>query len=329
MIADEHRAKMRLTALWALSESGLGGMMHAFKIPFTGFVLGGFAIVVITLIAQISKQSFRSIVQATAFVLMVKAAASPHAPPMAYIAVGFQGLVGAVLYQFVSYRYLAAILFGGIALFESAVQKFLVATLLFGKSIWEALDTFVSSILQDLSIVADFSFSFWLIAIYTAGYTLWGMVLGWWSAGLFNQLQKNKELVLAQVKNAMDLSIPLTEVLKPKRKNKLWMSLVVLCLIVLVFTLSNQLHKAAYAFVRTVAALMLLFWVITPMVQWGLQYWVKRNKQTGVLVGLMEQLPELKSYVKPALLLAKKQASGLAIYPKFIQNLLILTLYAK
>ncbi|MCU0440864.1 MAG: hypothetical protein MUE96_00555 [Bacteroidia bacterium] len=329
MISDEHRAKMRLTALWALSESGLGGMMHAFKIPFTGFFLGGFAIVVITLIAQVSKHSFKSIMQATALVLMVKAVASPHAPPMAYIAVGFQGLAGAVLYQFVPYRYLAAILFGGVALFESAVQKFLVATLLFGKSIWEALDTFVSSILKDLSVVADFSFSFWLIAVYTAGYTLWGMLLGWWSAGLFNRLQQNKEAILAQFENTSVGASPLAEMQNSKRMNKLWMSLIVLCLIVLVFALSNQLNKAAYAFVRTIAALMLLFWVITPLVQWCVQYWVKRNKQTGALVVLMEQLPELKGYVKPALLLAKKQTRGLAIYPKFIQNLLILTLYAK
>jgi len=38
--------------LWALSESGLGGMMFALKIPFTGFFVGGFAVVMLGLIAH-------------------------------------------------------------------------------------------------------------------------------------------------------------------------------------------------------------------------------------------------------------------------------------
>lgn len=85
MSKENQLAISRLTALWALSESGLGGMMHAVKIPFTGFFLGGFAIVIITLIAHFSKTPFKSILQATLLVILVKAAASPHSPPMAYL----------------------------------------------------------------------------------------------------------------------------------------------------------------------------------------------------------------------------------------------------
>lgn len=61
----------RLTALWALAESGLGGYMHAMKIPFTGIVLGGTAIVVISLIAWFSTTPFKSIIRATLLVLLV------------------------------------------------------------------------------------------------------------------------------------------------------------------------------------------------------------------------------------------------------------------
>ena len=36
-------AIQRLTALWALNECGLGGILHAVKSPFTGLVLGSIA----------------------------------------------------------------------------------------------------------------------------------------------------------------------------------------------------------------------------------------------------------------------------------------------
>jgi hypothetical protein len=44
----------RLTALWAFVEAGLGGILHAFKVPFTGLLVGGMAVMLITLIAHFS-----------------------------------------------------------------------------------------------------------------------------------------------------------------------------------------------------------------------------------------------------------------------------------
>lgn len=322
-------ATFRLTALWALSESGLGGLMHAVKIPFTGFFLGGFAIVIVTLIGQLNRNQFQSIMQATFLVLLVKAAASPHSPPMAYIAVVFQGLAGAIVFTVIRYRHLAAMVFGGIALLESALQKFLVATLIFGKSIWDALDSFIASILKDLSFIAEFSFSFWLIATYTALYLCWGLWLGWWSAGLFERLQLQKEEVLQRFRNLPAIVHSKNDNVPSKRKSKLLVTALVLAFIVSVFVAANDQHKALYAIIRTLAALALLFWVVTPLVQWAVQYWVKRKKESSQMVALLEQLPELKSYVKPALQLAQQQQKGIRVYPVFVQNLLLLALYAK
>jgi hypothetical protein len=319
----------RLTALWALSESGLGGVMHALKIPFTGFFLGGFAIVIIALIAQLSEQKFTTIIKATALVILIKAAASPHSPPMAYIAVGFQGLAGAVLFSTIPYRYLASILFGGIALLESAAQKFLVATLLFGKSIWEALDAFVAGILKDLSVFADFSFSFWLIGIYTAMYVLWGLVLGWWAAGLHNRLLKQKDEILNAYARLNKDTETVVEIKKRKTKGKLLFTVFILVFIVLVFAIQGNQYKALYAIARTIAALALLFWIVTPFIQWCIQYWVKRKQHTTAFTQLVAQLPELKGYVKPAMQLAKIESKGIKAYIRFVQYILVLTLYAK
>ena len=92
-----HSAVNRLTALWALNESGLGGVLHAAKFPFTGIFVGGFAVILISLIARYSNYSFKAILKATAMVLMIKAAVSPHSPFPAYLAVSFQGLLGALI----------------------------------------------------------------------------------------------------------------------------------------------------------------------------------------------------------------------------------------
>ncbi|MBJ7428659.1 MAG: hypothetical protein JHD28_06865, partial [Bacteroidia bacterium] len=59
----------KLTALWAFAECSLGGLMHLFKIPFTGFFVGGFAVIIIGLIAHFSNQNFKTILQSTILVI--------------------------------------------------------------------------------------------------------------------------------------------------------------------------------------------------------------------------------------------------------------------
>jgi hypothetical protein len=323
----ESNTVSKLTALWALSESGLGGMMHALKIPFTGFFLGGFAIVIITLIAQLSEQKFKTIIQATVLVILVKATASPHSPPMAYIAVAFQGFVGAVVFQMIPFIRFAAILFGGLALLESAVQKFIVATLIFGKSIWEALDTFVLSVLKDLSLFYDFSFSFWLIVIYTGIYVVWGMILGAWAATLLSFLQYKKSTIMEQYIGLMAIQTLPNKPLTAKRNRKIALTVLVVLGMVSVFLWQGSNNKALYAIARTLAALVLLFYVLTPIVSWAMQKWVKNKMDSTAFTSLLETLPELRNDIAPALQMAKQSHKGLAVYKAFVENIIILTLY--
>jgi hypothetical protein len=318
----------RLTALWALSESGLGGMMHALKIPFTGFFLGGFAIVIITLIAHFTNTPFKSILQATLLVILVKAAASPHSPLMAYIAVGFQGLAGALFFAGLPFYRFAACLFGAIALFESAVQKFLVATLIFGKNIWEALDGFVEAVLKDLSLFHDFSFSFWLISIYTGVYIVWGLILGWWASGLPQVLNQRSDSILLEYNTLQSENIEVkSSGSKSKKYRKLGLTLFVLLFIVVVFWFQGSGHKVLYVISRTIGALLILFYILNPIIQWAMTKWLSRNKSSAALASIMETLPEMRSYINPAMQLARQQHKGPAVYKAFVENLIVLALY--
>ena len=318
---------MRLTALWALSESGLGGVMHVLKIPFTGFFLGGFAIIIITLIAHYSQNTFKTILQATILVILVKAAASPHSPPMAYIAVAFQGLIGAVLFTAIPFFNIASPLFGMVALLESAVQKFLVATLIFGKSIWEALDAFMASVLKDLSIFYAFSFSFWLIVVYTTVYVLWGFLLGLWASKLPKIVNQRSADLLMQF-NSLPISTNNEQSFKTKKRNrKLLFTLLVLVFIVSVFFLQGSSYKALFAIIRTIAALLLLFYIVTPVANWLMKRWLDKQKQSNQLNVILDILPELRTYIAPAMQLAKQNHKGLLVYKAFVEYLIVLALY--
>ncbi|MFT5818187.1 MAG: hypothetical protein ACI95K_001675, partial [Lentimonas sp.] len=68
----------RLTALWALSEAGLGGVLHALQSPFTGLFVGGFAIVLGSLIAYFAEDKWNTIFRSLLVVLIIKLAVSPH-----------------------------------------------------------------------------------------------------------------------------------------------------------------------------------------------------------------------------------------------------------
>ena len=92
-------AIQRLTALWAFTESGLGGIMHALQIPFTGLLVGGMAVIMICLIADISEFNYKQILKSAIIVLIVKAMVSPHTPFPAYIAVSFQALLGYAVFS--------------------------------------------------------------------------------------------------------------------------------------------------------------------------------------------------------------------------------------
>lgn len=324
-------AIQRLTALWGLCECGLGGWLHALRIPLTGFLVGGFAVVNVGLIAHYSNNSFRQIVQSTILVLLIKAAVSPHSPWPAYVAVSFQGLLGAILYATIKNYTLASILLCTITMLESGLQKLIMMTLVFGKSIWVALDSFFNGIIQNYNL-PDMSFSFWLIGLYTSVYAIWGFIVGIWSASLPKKLDQNTERYRQRLSQYIDSQTATTN---SKRKNKRWKKLfylfAILSFIVSVYVFGNindGEHKALYVVVRTIAVLLLFFGIINPIIKWLVQRWVSKGstKYQKQLKPLLALLPELRSYVRPAYKMASEEHKGLRKYSKFLQILIILTL---
>ncbi len=322
----------RLTALWALNESGLGGIMHALQIPFTGFFVGGIAVILIGLIAHYSNCSYRQIVQATLSVIIVKAIVSPQSPLAAYIAVAFQGFIGGLLYSLIPYFKLTSLIFGFLALLESALQKFLVTTIVFGKSVWEALDIFFNGIVKDFSLGKDFSFSVWLIAIYCTVYALWGLILGWWISKLPRQIESRREEIKIQYnENATDYKLKPNLTLNSRKRSLLYM-LYILLFIITVFTLSNAGNnsKALYVVLRTAAVVLGWFVFVQPVIKFLIKRYAMKNKERKKfrVEELIASLPSLKKFAQHAYHLSSKSHKGLARYREFIFILIVITLHS-
>lgn len=172
----------RLVALWALSEALLGGVLHALKLPVTGLLVGGTAVVLLTLLGHYSPRR-GAVLRGLLVVLTIKALLSPHTSPNAYLAVAFQGLLGELLSWSRALPRLRGLLLGVLTLVESAGQRVLTLWLASGGGSDLAV-VFNAFVRELLGTAARHDYALWLVGLYFALHALAGAALGWWAGGL-------------------------------------------------------------------------------------------------------------------------------------------------
>ena len=308
--------------------------MHALHLPFTGIFVGGFAVLIVSLLASLpedpgAKQTsvFSRISKATIIVLLVKAAVSPHSPPPAYIAVAFQGFAGALLFQFFPFK-LAAILLGVIAMVESALQRIVIATIIYGKSLWAAIDSAFNAIVKEFHLPADISFSLWIIVIYAGVYALWGLLLGLWMIRLPAQVRSRADMIYSHPEA---MPAPAVKSPKDRLRKRLLMMAVVLLFISVVFLLEREnTGRAVYVVLRTIAVVALLVWVVNPAFRWLMARWVRKpgSENAQAFKDVMNFLPEVRSYLQPAYRQAAEKKSWIGKFKAFVLTLIVLSLYS-
>ena len=171
-------AANRITALWAFSEAALGGVLHAFRIPFSGLFICGAAVIFISLIAQFSTRRWE-IIRSTLIVVLVKVIISPNTPLNAHFAVLVQGLLGQLLFLTKRFPGTSSLLLGILASSYSAVQKIIVLTIVFGFTLWESLDQFGESVMKIFfPDTTGIRISLWIIGIYSAIHLAGGIAAG-------------------------------------------------------------------------------------------------------------------------------------------------------
>jgi len=315
-----------------LSESGLGGLMFALHIPLTGIFVGGFAVVIITLIAFYAENKLAELIKATIIVLIVKAAVSPHSPPPAYLAVAFQGFLGAALFGLFNYRKWVIYILSVLAMLESACQKLIMLTLVYGNSIWIALDKMLSGLFQEFSLPQTIHYSYWIIAIYLCIYTVWAFVIAHFANSLPLYFQKNAAQVLSDFKLHYSTQKAENELIRSKKRNRILLWFVsILAFILLIFWWNDwySSSKLLSIAIRSIAAVLLLYYVLRPVLEWAIKKWLRSRNPSlkKEATGIMEAMPSVRNYVKPCWQMAQIQKGKWKQMRYFVRSLLIVTIY--
>ena len=257
----------KLTALWALNESGLGGFLHVFNSPFTGFIVGGISILLISLIAYYAENKWQAILKALIIVLIIKMAVSPYSPFAAYIAVSFQAFAGALLLSNFSWKGIALMFLGFITFLESALQKLIVLTIVYGENLWKAIDIYGYWVQGKLNFISETSPTEILIGIYLVVYGVGGIIAGVFIKSILKIISEEKEyrFYLPERENPLPNQ-------KKKRSFKtkvIWVWLITVAIIVLAFVIfGGELfgwEKAIYILLRSFLILMVWYLVLGPL----------------------------------------------------------------
>lgn len=315
-----------LTALWAFVESGLGGMMHALHLPFTGVVLGGFSVLIVCLLAHYETPLWGQIVKATLIVLAVKAAVNPATPPTAYIAVAFQGLCGAALFAINKHSMWVCWMYGILAMLESAFQKLLVLTLIFGTEWWTAVDAYFVSVTKPFGMMPEMAGSQFVIAGYLGVFGIWGVVLGIWMYHLpsqlatrlqwYTHLQPSSEAIQTTQKKSFTW-----------RKVLFLMGPILLLLSFFLAPMSQSKMHAGVWLLRTFAIVLVGLYIVLPIWQYCMQKWVKRQQRSFQEIGeVMDFIPKIALYVQPLYKEVAQKYKGIAKIKEFVLGLIVITL---
>lgn len=320
----------RLTALWALNEAGLGGLIHAMKIPFTGIVVGSTAVVLIALIAHFAERKAAALFKATVIVLLVKAAASPHTPLPAYAAVAFQGLAGALLFGGLPAPRLAAMILGLLALWQGAVQKLVVMTLLYGAPLWDSVDAVGRWIIGKLGGgPGALSPTGWVLTLYLGYYTLGGLVTGWLAGAIPREIDRAlEELPPPEPAAPAATDLPGGPAAKPWWHRTPFRAGLVLAALLLALALlypgEDGWARGLQVLLR--AALVIGIWTLAvrPVVRWGLARFQKREQSVygADVTRAMNELPGLRRAAAAAWAQSGERR-GLRRWKRFLVQLVV------
>ena len=317
----------KATAIWAISESGLGGILHALKVPFSGIALGGISVVLVTFLAVNSAKKWKTILQAMLLVLILKAMISPHSPVMAYVAVSFQGILGAAIYQVFGVNRLSAMAYGSLALLESAFQKVLTLTIIFGIQIWEAFSTFFDGLtarfgidfLSDLPVI--------ILSAYGLLYVIAGIFAGLFAVKLPRNMVKTAMALKGQDLTKFQVSKQSAK--KRSRLKRLLVFISIFIFILSVFLFAGQGDKVWYIILRTTAVILLFCFVFNPVAKYLINLWVKKQKSENQkqLDKVIDFMPRVKQNASLAYQFTMSNKNPLLRMRSFLLVWLTLSLY--
>jgi len=293
-------------------------------------VVGSTAVVLIALIAFFAERKAMAILKATIIVLLIKAAASPHTPLPAYVAVTFQGLAGALLFGTLPSIRLGALLLGLLALWQGAVQKLIVMSILYGRSLWESVDAVGRWILEKMgSGPGDLSPTGWFLVVYLGYYTLAGLITGWLAGAIPREIAEalKHPLPAPAVGEMPDIAFPAPSRKRWWRRTPFKAGLVLVVLLAVLMLLHPGQEgwvRGLRVFARALIVLAVWMWAVRPL---GMALFRRfRRREQGVygaeVSRALEQFPALRQAAAAAWRLSG-EANGFRRWKRFLVELIV------
>lgn len=302
----------RLIALWALSEAMLGGIIHGLRIPVSGLVVGSCAVICICLIGwYVPKKG--SILKATVIVAIFKMMLSPQAPPPAYAAVFFQGLMGELLFWNRRFYRLSCFLLAILSLLESGFQRILMLTIIYGENFWKVLNEFINGLTKQKQ---ETNYSLLLGSGYVILHLIVGGLVGWWASLLPGKISKWRQ----EGDNGIILnsSPPVDIPSEDKKRSKFEKGVFIMWILLILFyvqsyyKIGNPLlppHVSLNILVRSMIIVLTWYFVASPLIKQFLHWWLRRKKTKAQpdIQKVLELLPDTQQLAAKSWKLAGKQ----------------------
>lgn len=286
----------RLIYLWVFIESGLGGFLHLFHIPVTGWILGGFSIMINVFLAKYSQINFKIMLSAIGIVLLAKFSLSPFSPLGAYIAVLFQGLMAFFIFYLLKINRVSIYVYSIVVMIENAVQKPVMAYFIFGKKLWSSLQELLNSIttiFTNTIISIDLLFS-----IYLFTYILWAFIIAYIAILLLNSIKNYKLPEDFKFQN-QNLHVDTTK--KKHKSLNLW----VIFILVLGFGSIFFIKQITlYYIVKTIFLIVVFVYILPYLLKIILCFYAKQQHQK--ITTIVNELPKIKSNFQNSFDYAKK-----------------------
>lgn len=325
---QEQKIYYRLVAIWVFCEAFLGGIIHGLKIPISGIVVGSCAVFCISMLAYYVPQK-ANIIKATIIVAIFKMMLSPHSPPTAYVAVFFQGFLGQFLLSKNKFTF-TCLLFAIICLLESALQRILIMTVIYGNDFWVVLNNFFNKLFQN-SIHENY---LKLVAIvYTAIHFTIGIIIGIQIGKLPNKIVtwQHNNVLLANTKIE-------TVAEKKDSKNKsillftIWIFFILLLLLKYIKPSIVLVEESVVLKILIRSVIIILSWklFLSPFLQKKLLQWLlhKKNMWSKDVEAIVELLP----WAKTNMIYSWKAVKNIFIFSKigyFFKQLMANVIYSK
>jgi ABC-type thiamin/hydroxymethylpyrimidine transport system permease subunit len=271
----------RLIALWVICEVMLGGIIHGFRIPVSGLVVGGCAVVCICLIAYYVPAK-GAIIKATIIVAIFKMMLSPQSPPPAYMAVFFQGLMGELLFWNRKFFRLSCLALGILALVESGLQRILVLTIVYGNDLWKAINDFMNGVIKQ---PVNTNYSFYIAGVYVLLHAIAGIIIGLW-AGAIPTKSRQWSVAHPGLILVIDHTIPPSQPhLKRRRRIRKGLLIIWIALILLYaqsyFKIGSPLLPSSVSlriFIRSVIIVLTWYFLLSPSLSYLLKNWLQKKQ---------------------------------------------------